>query len=479
MTPIVIDIAGEVAMTALGTDIAAVLEKGDRIGLVGDLGAGKTTLARAVIRALAGDPALEVPSPTFTIVQPYEGRVPVRHVDLYRVADPAEAEELGLGEDDAAELIEWPKERLPVTLAIDFGEGGDTESRRITLTAPAAFAERFERRLALRGFLAAAGWGEAERIPLKQDASTRHYERLFREEESAVLMNAPAFTPEPDSYPARARLANGNNNAFLAIGALLASRGFSTPRVLAADAAGGFILLEDLGNTTIAERGSPVAERYRLAVDVIAAFHQTAPPSPIPGPQGPHTAPRYDETLGLLEVGLFPEWFQRAPETEEYRALWRTVLEGLWRGDDHLALRDYHSPNCLWLPEREGIAKIGIIDYQDAMVAPSAFDVVSLAQDARIAVPPALEGELVERYLAARPGLDVEKWRETYHIIGAQRATRIAGVFRRLNDRDGKPQYLGYIPHVLAALKRNLVATPALAPLAEWFGRNTTIMDDR
>lgn len=475
MSPIEFEIAGEDAMGALGTDIAAVLRTGDRIALVGDLGAGKSTLARAVIRAVAGDPALEVPSPTFTLVQAYEGRVPIRHADLYRVADPAEADELGLGEPDAAELVEWPKAPLPITIAIDFG--ADEDTRRVTLTAPAEFCERFARRLALRGFVEGAGWGGAARIPLKQDASTRNYERLLRSAGSAVLMNAPAFTPAPDSYPARARLADGNSNAFLAVGALLASRGLSTPAVLAADARQGFLLLEDLGDERIQADGVPIAERYLLAADILAAFHQAPPPVPIPGPGGPHQPPRFDTTLGLLEVGLFPQWFLRTDPCPEYEALWRTVLDGLWRGDDHLALRDYHSPNCLWLPEREGIAKIGIIDYQDAMIAPSAYDVVSLAQDARVRIPPALEAELVARYIAGRPGLDAARWREAYHIVGAQRATRIAGVFRRLNDRDGKPHYLGYIPHVIDALRRNLTATPALAPLAGWFAEHSGIMD--
>ncbi|GAB5373911.1 MAG: bifunctional tRNA (adenosine(37)-N6)-threonylcarbamoyltransferase complex ATPase subunit type 1 TsaE/phosphotransferase [Acuticoccus sp.] len=477
MTLSPIDIHGEDEMAALGADLAAILAPGDRIGLVGDLGAGKTTLARAIIRALADDPALEVPSPTFTLVQSYdETRIPVRHADLYRVADPMEVDELGLGEPDAAELIEWPKAALPVTLAIDFAPGDDA-ARRITVTAPAEFLARLDRRRAMARFVAAAGWGDATRRPLKQDASTRNYERLVRPAESAVLMNAPSFTPAPDSYPARARLADGNNNAFLAVGALLAARGLSAPRVLSADPAGGFILLEDLGDEKIAEEGAPIAERYEAAADALAAFHRSPPPLPLPGPAGPHAPPLYDTTLGVLEVGLFPEWFLKTEPGAEYRDLWRAALDNLWRGDDHLALRDYHSPNCLWLAARQGIAKVGIIDYQDAMIAPSAYDVASLAQDARVPVPPALEDRLVARYLAARPGLDTARWREAYHIVGAQRATRIAGVFRRLNDRDGKPQYLAHLPHVLAALRRNLAATPALAPLKDWFTTNTSIMD--
>ncbi|WMS44211.1 tRNA (adenosine(37)-N6)-threonylcarbamoyltransferase complex ATPase subunit type 1 TsaE [Acuticoccus sp. MNP-M23] len=463
-------IEDEAAMARLGADIASVLATGDRVALIGDLGAGKTTLARAILRALAEDPAMEVPSPTFTIVQAYDGRIPVRHVDLYRVTDPAEMDELGLGEPDAAELIEWPREPLPITLTIQFAEGD--EARTVTLDAPAPWAARFARRQAMHGFIAAAGWGDAAVLPLKQDASTRSYVRLVRPDESAVLMNAPSFVPAPDSYPARARLADGNNNAFLAVGALLRGCGLSAPAVHAADAQEGFILLEDLGDGKIAEDGAPVEERYLAAADALAAFHETgttAPPA--------YTPPRFDADLAALEVTLFMEWLLKSPVTPEYDGLWRAAIGTMWRGDDRLALRDYHSPNCLWLPAREGIARIGIIDYQDAMIAPSAYDVVSLAQDARVAIPRALEGEIIARYLAGRTGLDMALWHETYALLGAQRATRIAGVFRRLNDRDGKPQYLQHIPRMKATIAQNLAAAPALAPLAAWFAENTDVMD--
>ena len=131
-------IAGEAETAELGADIAAILKPGERIGLVGDLGAGKTTLARAILRALADDPALEVPSPTFTIVQAYDLRVPVRHVDLYRVGNAGELAELGLGDGEAAELVEWPREALPITLAIGF-DAADDDARRITVEGDAGF----------------------------------------------------------------------------------------------------------------------------------------------------------------------------------------------------------------------------------------------------------------------------------------------------------------------------------------------------
>nr|WP_255720459.1 phosphotransferase [Acuticoccus kalidii] len=351
------------------------------------------------------------------------------------------------------------------------------EARTVTIEAPEPFCDALERQRVLAAFLDTAGWGEAVRSVLKADASTRRYERLARDGDRAILMDAPSFVPGPNSYAVRARLADGNMGAFLAVGALLAERGLTVPKTFAVDIEAGCLLQEDLGDEKIAVDGVMVPERYRLSVDAIAAFHQAPAPEILTGPPS-YAPPRFDSGLTDIEVALFPEWYMRTPIDPEFAGLWRETIDTMWRGDDHLALRDVHSPNLLWLPEREGIAKIGWIDYQDAMVAPSAYDVVSLTQDARVDVPDEMEAELLARYLAARPGLDVEAWMRTYHIVGAERATRVLGVFRRLNDRDGKPQYLAHLPRLRRQLAKNLRAEPALRPLKDWFARNTTILSE-
>ncbi|RAI03744.1 tRNA (adenosine(37)-N6)-threonylcarbamoyltransferase complex ATPase subunit type 1 TsaE [Acuticoccus sediminis] len=467
-----IEVDSEAEMVAFGADLAGTLRKGDRVGLVGDLGAGKSTLARATLRSLAGDPAFEVPSPTFTIVQDYPELTPrVRHVDLYRV-EGGDTEELGLGEGDAAELIEWPREALPVTLAIAFGP--HEEARTITVTAPPAWAERLRRQREASAFLARAGWGEARRQPLKTDASTRGYARVVGGT-NAVLMDAPVFTPMPGSYPLRARLADGNLNAFIAVGEALRAAGLAAPAVIAADMKKGFLLLEDYGDDKIAGATGIYPERYAVAVEAIAAFHNAPPALPLPG-DPPYQPPMFDADLSDIEVALFPEWYLRAPLDPDYAAMWRAVISALPREDDRLSLRDFHSPNLMWRAGEEGISRIGFLDYQDAMIAPSAYDVVSLAQDARIDVPDDVEADLLARYLAARPGLDRTAFMRAYHVLGAQRATRVLGVFRRLNDRDGKPQYLAHIPRVRRALAKNLRAEPSLAPLAGWFATHSDVM---
>ena len=478
MSEIRITIPDESAMADLGAAMARVIRAGDRIGLAGDLGAGKTTLTRALLKSLADDPALEVSSPTFTLVHFYDLVVPVRHVDLYRVDDDAAEEELGLGEPDAAEIIEWPRTPLPITVRIDFGA---TENARIvTVEGPDVWVDALSRARVIHRFVASAGFGKATRTPVKSDASTRRYERLTRPGESAILMDAPVFTPAPDSYALSARLADGNLDAFLAVGAYLCGRGLSVPKARAVDRTEGLLLLEDFGDDKIAVDGQAVEARYAAAVDALVALHTSSDAAQsqetLTGPP-PHTPPRFDADLAAVEVALFPQWVLRTEPDAAFLALWREAIDGLSRADDQLALRDFHSPNLLWLPDRPGVAQVGVIDYQDAMIAPAAYDVVSLAQDARVSVPREVQARLVARYLRARPEVDPDTFMTAYHVLGAQRATRVLGVFRRLADRDHKPQYLPHIPRLQRALAENLTAVPQLSPLREWYVRHTDILE--
>lgn len=473
---VTVRLPSEAALAPFAGDLARALRPGDRVGLVGDLGAGKTTLARAVIRALAGDAALEVPSPTFTLVQEYDVGLPLKHADLYRVASAEEAAELGLGEGEAVELVEWPREPMPVTITLAFVADAP-DARDVTIEGEAGFIERFERARAASRFVGEAGWSEAARRPLTLDASTRRYERLDRQGEPAVLMDAPTFQSAPGSYPRQARLADGNLDAFLAVGALLRARGLVAPQTFHADRERGFLLLEDLGDEKIAVGDTAVAERYVATAEALAQFHTAPLPATLSdaatGAQ--HTPPRFDADLCAVEVGVFEEWYRRRPAEAQFEVLWRAAVDALPR-DDGLALRDVHSPNVLWRAGETGIARVGFIDYQDAMIAPCAYDVVSLAQDARVDVPPDLEAEIVAAYIAARPGLDRDAFAASYAVLGAQRATRILGVFRRLNDRDGKPQYLRHLPRVRRTLARNL-AHPALRELAAWYRTHSDVME--
>jgi aminoglycoside/choline kinase family phosphotransferase len=182
----------------------------------------------------------------------------------------------------------------------------------------------------------------------------------------------------------------------------------------------------------------------------------------------------------LIEVELALDWYapaiaRGAPSSGarmQFLGLWREILSPPLAEPLTWTLRDYHSPNLHWLAERNGLARLGLIDFQDAVLGPPAYDVASLLQDARQAVPADTEQRLVALYARRRgqadPTFDVETFVANYAIMGAQRATKILGLFTRLDRRDGKPQYLRLLPRIEQTLARNL-AHPALEPLRRWF----------
>ena len=487
----------ETATARLAADIALALMPDDLVTLSGDLGAGKTTIARSIIRTLAGDETIEVPSPTFTLLQLYElPRFPVVHADLYRVTTLAELSELGWEEaaEGAAVLVEWPErasafiqaDRLDVSLslALEFGPN----ARQVRLTGFGRWAERLTRFRAARELLDSAGFGAAERIPIQGDASTRSYERLLLHPGSAILMNSP---PRPDGppikdgkpYSAIAHLAE-DVKPFVALARGLRERGFGAPEIYAADIDNGLLLLEDLGVDGIVSRSNPpvpIEHLYASAVDALIALHTQELPSKLPvSPRIEHSIPSYDLDAFVVEIELMLDWYlpyrvapHLAPEMREYFvSMWKAALAEVLTAPKTWVLRDYHSPNLLWLPAREGSAQVGLLDFQDAVMGPAAYDVASLLMDARVDIPHELEITLLSRYAVGRStadaNFDPDGFARHYVTLGAQRATKILGIFARLAKRDGKPQYLAHLPRVWNYLMRSL-AHPSLAQLNAWY----------
>lgn len=306
-------------------------------------------------------------------------------------------------------------------------------------------------------FCRAAGWGEAPRRFLAGDASARRYERLTRPGgETAVLMDAPPGSGE--DLP-----------AFLRIGAHLHALGLSTPTVLAEDQAQGFLLLEDLGDALFARvlEAEPTreAELYTAATDVLIRL-QSAPPLPgLPVYDTPALAEAAGPAITHYRYALTGKRDDPAPLTAALRA----ALDALPPLAPVMIHRDYHAENLLWLPDREGLARAGVIDFQLAMLSHPAYDLVSLLQDARRDISPATEAAMIARFTAAR-GLDPAAFRRAYDTIGAQRHLRILGIFARLALEDRKTGYLVHMPRIWRDLQRCL-ADPALAPLAQTVGR--------
>ena len=300
-------------------------------------------------------------------------------------------------------------------------------------------------------FLAAHGWGDATIEPLAGDASFRRYFRVKRGGERAVLMDAPP--PHEDPRP------------FLSIAAWLAERRFAAPRIHAADAEQGLVLLEDFGDQRLRETADDDAEAavplYEAAIDLLVELrrHPAADVRP------------YDRAELHRETGLLVDWYCPAvgiePDREAYRAAWDQVFDHALTATPVTVLRDFHAENLMLVgPDANGARTLGLLDFQDALAGHPAYDLVSLLQDARRDVEPSLEEAMLARYRTATG--EGHAFLDAYHILGAQRNAKILGIFTRLWRRDGKPRYPTLCPRVWGYLERDL-SHPALAPVARWF----------
>lgn len=312
-------------------------------------------------------------------------------------------------------------------------------------------ADALSRATLAQEFLDTAGFTGSRRAPLAGDASNRRYERIATPAgRSLVLMDAPPQKGE-DIRP------------FVKIARHLTSIGLSAPMIVAEDAERGFLLLEDLGDDLYAallrNDTAREAELYAAAVDALVALHRHAVP--------PDTEPYTPPLLGDL-AALAVDWYlpgtgaadaDRAPLADAMNRAAR-----LAEGPPVLVLRDYHAENLIWLPGRDGPARVGLLDFQDARAGHPAYDLVSLLEDARRDVSPTVREAMIDRYIAAT-GADPVAFRAAYATLGAQRNLRILGVFARLCLRDGKPRYLAFVPRVWDHLMRDL-SHPALAELA-------------
>lgn len=294
-------------------------------------------------------------------------------------------------------------------------------------------------------FLARAGWDGARIEPLAGDASFRRYFRVFDAGRSAVLMDAPP--PHEDPRP------------FIDIARWLVASGFPAPAIHASDLDSGLVLLQDFGDVRMRETvdATPGREEelYGAAVDLLVALH---------GHPAADIQP-YDAGVLHREASLLTDWYCPAvgvaPDDAGYRAAWDAVFPRALADAPVTVLRDYHAENIMLTN-----GGLGLLDFQDALAGHRAYDLVSLLQDARRDVSPAIEAAMLARYRAATGA--GEDFMAAYHVLGAQRNAKIIGIFTRLWKRDGKPRYPTMCPRVWTYLERDL-AFPELAPVKAWF----------
>jgi N-acetylmuramate 1-kinase len=319
------------------------------------------------------------------------------------------------------------------------------------------------RQAALAAFLGSRGWGAAAPVPLAADASFRSYYRVRRGRERAVVMDAP---------PPQEEVA-----AFVAVATVLRDLGLSAPRILDADEAQGFLLLEDFGDETynrLLADGADEFALYALAVDALAALQQRVATGERP------ELPAYDETLLLAEAALLVDWYLPAVLggpldgglREEYLGLWRPLLaQASAPFPPTLVLRDFHIDNLIYLRKRAGVRRCGLLDFQDAVSGPPGYDLVSLVEDARRDVSDELAQAMTQRYLAGFPQFDGPAFLRAAAVFAVQRNCKILGIFTRLWRRDGKPGYLRHIPRLWRLVERDL-RHPDLAPIRHWLDRH-------
>lgn len=306
-------------------------------------------------------------------------------------------------------------------------------------------------------FLNRQGWGGAKRDPLAGDASFRRYVRLKDGASQAMLMDAPP--PKEDVRP------------FVRIAQHLVDLGYSAPRILSADIENGLLLLEDLGDDTFTRllaRGEDEEDLYWLAMDLLIDLHghgDAAIPSDLPP---------YDDERLLTEALLLPDWYipemtgkaVSADQRDAYIKLWRDLFPTARMVPETIVLRDFHVDNLMRL-DRPGTAACGVLDFQDAVAGPITYDLMSLLEDARRDIDPALVAGLKRRYLDAFPALNPTRFEASWRVLAAQRHAKVIGIFTRLLRRDGKAVYLPHIPRVWRLLEASL-EHPQMQPLKIW-----------
>lgn len=310
-------------------------------------------------------------------------------------------------------------------------------------------------------FLAASGWGDADSRPLAGDASFRRYDRLHKGDKTAVLMDAPP--PQEDVRP------------FVSIAKFLLEMGLSAPQIFAQDDEAGFLLLEDFGDSTftrcLAEASVNENTLYAAATETLVDFQMKGMAAPVPD-----GLRAYDPDMLMNEALLLPDWFLPAmrgtgptdAERADYIKAWDMPFEMMKYRGKVVVLRDFHVDNLVWLPDRAGPARTGLLDFQDAVAGHPAYDLMSLVEDARRDVSESIHAQCLNQFFETHRHVKGADFDAAFATLAAGRHAKIIGIFTRLNARDGKPQYLDHIPRCWRLLERHL-DHPTLKSVKAWF----------
>ena len=306
-------------------------------------------------------------------------------------------------------------------------------------------------------FLRHHGWDDAKTEKINSDASNRKYTRLFKKQNTSILMDSDPTT-------------NESIENFIYFTNQLRKQKFSAPKIYGQDICNGLLLLEDLGSDSFANilKSKPHLENhiYQEAINQLIEIRKN---------KIPHLTRKYDLKILLQEAVLFSEWYlsplRASYESSHLLKILRVSLQETLKQDTTLVLRDYHAENLMWLPDRRNNRRVGLLDYQDALAGNPAYDIASLLKDARREVPKKLQEELI-KYFLKKTNLDHAVFSRDYSILSAQRNLKIIGIFSRLSIRDNKSGYLDLIPRVWKNLQDDL-KHPSLNELSEFIKSNS------
>lgn len=468
-------LAGEQQTIDLARRVARYVVAGDVIRLEGDLGMGKSTFARAFIQALAGE-SITVPSPTFTIVQTYtETRLPVAHVDAYRLQHSEELDGLDLFDyfDHGVSLIEWPQnvdEALPQgkplkhhvmeneegdVLTVQLESDGEG-ARKVTLKAVGSWAMRFglmfakgaDRPVTHEGrmaFLAENGLGDAELENVNGALSFRTYYRLQTEEGSRILMDAPP--PMEDVKP------------FIKIGKVYEDVGVHVPKIYASDEKNGYLLLEDFGGTPLSILETEAEQKAWLekCVDLLVLMANA---------QNPEGGMEYTKNSAFGEAFRYTDWYlpyetghaTESGDRQAFQDIWSELYEKAVKVPFALSHWDFHSDNLMKIADEPSVENIGVLDFQDARFAPITFDLACLLED-RWQKPLSKELKVsIIKYMYDQLNVDVsdtsvsfDDFMASYRVVMIHRMLKITGLFNRASKRDGRTDLPWDMPKVWQA----------------------------
>ena len=468
----------------LSKELAPLLNEGGVVTLNGQIGAGKTTLAKLIIQQLTQTPLEDIVSPTFNLYHTYnKDNLEIAHYDFYRIESEMELHEIDLNESftDKICIIEWadkfrdflPKDRIEIFIKC-------TKNERVYRINPLGkFREVVSNRAKIENFLGGLDINFTELQRLPGDASKRNYYRVMSSDNTMIVMDAT----QKSDIKNKTGLTNGIDD-FIKIQEYLNSIDVRVPKLIARNKIDNIILEEDLGEYSYTDMLTKenYQKLYNPAIKTLIHISNINHPKNISTKSNPHYLKEFDLNIYLNEAEIFIDYYWpfihgkqcNADKKQEFTHIMEEVYSNL-TNDKTLMLRDFHSPNLLFLENENGFRKCAVIDFQDALFGHPLYDLVSLTNDARITIDEYQEKYLIGLYKKDFPfnnfQFDSLSFMQQYHILGVQRSIKILGIFARLAILEANQNYLVHMPRIICYIKR-IMQSGSIQALACWLNQN-------